>query len=159
MRPSILGAAGLMLYISYAGQPTLVVAPDTATLSRDLPAASTCPQYQICLYPQENYGGKPMIVTEPDGTTNHGKCVRQTVGSVVDNDVAFFGIGQADRSTKNYETHLRVYDNPTCNATPHHRSKLVYAQTADPHLSFGGPSRTGRSFQLSAVEFTGHLHN
>ena len=50
MRPSMMGSAALMLYISYAGGPALVVVPDTKPLpaagqpAQCLAVDAACPQ-------------------------------------------------------------------------------------------------------------------
>lgn len=61
MRPSLSGAAALMLYINYAGGPALVVVPDT----KPLPAAGRPTQCTAAAC--RGAAGTPAVLTSPHG--------------------------------------------------------------------------------------------
>jgi hypothetical protein len=154
------GATALCLYLTWAGLPgpgltgADAAAPPTralhaVTVAAGDPGPGGCPNYQICLYPQPNYGGKALITGEPDpGGPGDGKCVRFTARSIVHNGILQSG----DSAGRNYVYEFRVFDNPNCNGKAPHHSKVVLSGDTEPHLSVGGPTGTVRSFTASSRE-------
>jgi hypothetical protein len=141
----------LVLYISYAGLPGLDETT-TATLTESLPAAPACPRVSICLYPQPDYAGKPMIVKDPNtGVPREGRCTRFPVRSVINNALSGVGVAQEDGSSKDYDTTLRRYNNPDCNAKVRHRSKGLQFGDQNPDLKFPPTGRV-RAFRLNTTE-------
>jgi hypothetical protein len=112
-----------------------------------------CFDSQLCLYPQPDWNGQALVLN-PQDIVNRGKCFRRTVRSVIDNDFSMSSEGQADGTSKSYVTHLRLYDNPTCDDKAPHRSKVVEPASSDRDLTTGGPTGTVQSFQLIREELT-----
>lgn len=166
MRPSMTGATALCLYLSWAGLPgpglgnAHTAGPPTRALHAVTVAAGDtgpggCPNYQICVYPQPNYGGKPLITSEPDpGGPADGRCVHFTARSIVHNAILDSG-GPAG---PNHGYEFRVFDNPNCGDKAPHHSKVLPSGTTDPHLSLGGPTGTVHSFQAKSREVEPRKH-